>query len=151
MTNCKLSNAELCQLAKRLVSAKLEFSELWSIYNKGFLYRLFKANSDKHLFEFGQVVNEVISDKNNRYKHSDVPQTLDGEWLCFDPSSTMYDEVAEESSSGFFDSDDVPPPEFWVCFDNELLISFIPSEFLDVANQGIDNCISGSLFWMESD
>ena len=117
MKNFEFNNDELCQLAKHLVSTKLEFGELWSIYNKGFLYRSFKANSDKHLFEFGQVVNEVISDKDNRLKHSDVSHALDGEWLCFDPSSTMYDEVAEESSSGFFDSDDVPPPEFWVCFD----------------------------------
>jgi len=148
MKNCKIGNMELDQLAKYLVKAKLELSELWIIYNKGFLYRFFKEDSDKYLFKFGQVVNKVIDDKKNRLKHSDTLLTLDGQWLCFDPSSTMYDEVAEELSSGFFDSDDVPPPEFWVCFDNELLISFIPSKFLVVANLGVDSCISGSLNWM---
>lgn len=146
-----MNSDELRQLTERLVSSKVELSELWSIYNKGFLYQLFKANSDNHLSEFSQVVCDVISSKEGCLKGDEILLTLDGKWLCFDPSSTMYDEVAEELSSGFFDSDDVPPPEFWVCFDNELLISFIPIKFLDVADQGVDNCISGSLFWMESD
>ena len=36
-----MNSDELRQLTERLVSSKVELSELWSIYNKGFLYQLF--------------------------------------------------------------------------------------------------------------
>jgi hypothetical protein len=52
-------------------------------------------------------------------------------------------------SSGFFDSCGVPPPEFWVGFYDEILISFIPENFLYVANLGVDICMDDSLAWGE--
>lgn len=152
MIDTDFDRSNLNQLAKNLVNPEIESRDIWALYNKSFLYRFFKTNDSGetgYLAEFNKTVNMIISDKKNRLKGHKTSSLLAGKWLCFDPSSTMYDELAEEESLGFFDSDDVPPPEFWVCIDNDLLISFIPSKFLDVANLGVDCCISGSLFWME--
>lgn len=142
----ELSKTELRELTKRVIVPDVEFNELWSICNKGFLYGFFEKNREKHLSNFFSHVNEIIGTKKNSIKEYNLLE-LNGEWLCYDPSSTMYDGVSEESTLGFFDSDDVPPPELWVCVDNDLLISFIPSVYLDIARNGVDGCVSGCLFW----
>jgi hypothetical protein len=63
----------------------------------------------------------------------------------------MYDGVSEQVSNKFFDSDDVPPPEFWLFFRDDTLFSFIPDDFLEYANFGVDSSMSGCFEWMDDD
>lgn len=143
----------LRDLAARYVDGEIDKNSIWKLYRKGFLYEFFKSDNTgsgcDHLAKFSEAVSEVLNKKLDCAKRLPSNTVLKGRWLFFDPSSTMYDEVAEVESLGFFDSCDVPPPEFWVEFYNDVLISFIPENFLDLAILGVDSCISGSLFWEE--
>jgi len=141
------------EYASHYVDIEIEPNLIWDLCEKGFLYDLFKySNLDGHNLSvcFFEVVESVLNKKLARKKYNHPNLLLKGKWLLFDPASTMFDGVAETQSNGFFDSDDVPPPEFWVGYVNQVLVSFIPNKFLDLANLGVDSCISGSLYWGET-
>tara|TARA_B100000745_G_C20130797_1_gene387491 strand:+ start:883 stop:1074 length:192 start_codon:yes stop_codon:yes gene_type:complete len=59
----------------------------------------------------------------------------------------MYDGVSELASSSFFDSDDSPPPEFWLGVEGDSLVSFIPEDYISRANEGVECCMGGCLAW----
>lgn len=152
MNFLNIDNKQLNELAVRYVDLGIDKDSIWKIHKKGFLYDFFKedeAKNGNYLVKFSETVKEVLNKKLDLKKASLASTSLSGRWLIFDPTSTMYDEVAEAESSGFFDSDDVPPPEFWVGFYDEVLISYIPENFLSLASLGVDSCISGSLSWSE--
>jgi hypothetical protein len=71
-----------------------------------------------------------------------------GRLLAYDPDGNLFDGAAEESSGGFFDVDNIPPWDTWICYAGErnastwkpfdsYLISWVPPSFLDLAEQGI--------------
>jgi hypothetical protein len=143
---------KLVTLANRLIDTDIELDSLWRLSEKGFLYVLFKEDTSdctNYLTKFEKVVTTVLTRKmdSNHCNSKDVLTT--GKWLCFDPTVAMYDGLAEIESMGFFDSDDLPPPEFWVGYFEKKLISFIPQQFLDYAVLGVDSSMSGSLSWCE--
>jgi hypothetical protein len=147
-----INPAQLKELAIRYIDAGMEQGSIWKLCEKGFLYDLFKvgnAVSGDYLIGFYGVINQVLKKKLISKKNSNVNILPNGRWLVFDPTSTMYDGVAEAESSGFFDSGDVPPPEFWLGVYDEVLVSFIPEKFLNIAILGVNSCISGSLSWYE--
>ena len=100
-----------------------------------------------HLKLFFEVVEKVIKSRRALIGSSSAGETVSGRYLFFDPSATMYDGLAEEQSSGFFDSDDTPPPEFWIGAKDGLLISFVPLEFISLADNGVINSMSESIEW----
>jgi hypothetical protein len=74
-----------------------------------------------------------------------------GRILLFDPSATLTDGAAEIASGGFFDVDNIPPWDTWVCFVYEAtyrtsqsrgfdgyLVSWVPPYFIECVNAGIE-------------
>ena len=128
----------------RKVHSLLAHGDLWKLAKRGLLHKYFKE-ADDYLEEFYRHVELVISKKD----YENNSKEIIGRWLCFDPTMTMYDGLAEEFSKGFFDSDSVPPPELWVARERDTLICFIPEQFIANAHAGIVDQMSGCLEWAE--
>ncbi len=129
---------------------KLSNDDLWKACEKGLLFELFngKKKDNDFLNVFFDVVENVISSREYVFPGlNSFDSNFEGKLISFSPSATMYDGVAEELSDGFFDSDDVPPPEFWVQREGDKLISYIPKTFIQIANLGLENCMSCALEW----
>ena len=124
------------------VAPRLQDTDLWTLAEQGLLYRCF-SEADNYLDEFFREVNAVVAKKEYR----DNSERLSGRWLYFDPPTSMYDGFASTFSNGFFDKDDVPPPEVWVGCDKDKLVCFVPEQFVEQAESGIEQHISGSLEW----
>ena len=59
----------------------------------------------------------------------------------------MFDGLASVYSNGFFDDDDIPPPELWKDFKDSCLIAIIPNEFDLVVDECIRESMSESIEW----
>lgn len=140
--------SELCDVAKCYLTSS-DKAEIWRLCEKGILFDIFQEYGDrgKHLNVYFEKIREVIGRRQSTSDQLGTGLVLSGRYLLFDPSATMYDGLAEELSSGFFDSDDAPPPEFWVGIKDDLLVSFVPSDFIGSAAEGIDSCMSGCIEW----
>ncbi|WP_145999080.1 hypothetical protein [Oceanicoccus sp. KOV_DT_Chl] len=123
---------------------------LWELADRGGLFRAFQefGDTNNHLSVFFQKVQDVIEKRAGVIVEKSKPYSFTGRFLMLDPSATMYDGLSEELTSGFFDSDDVPPPEFWVGVVGNKLVAFIPKKFLPVTEGAVENCMSGCLEWM---
>jgi len=144
-----IGNTKLKELATIYVDTSISDDSLWNAYGKDFLFELFKADDRDYIFDFSEIVNNILKNKTDNAKAECKNALSGGKFLIFDPTSTMYDGVAEIESTGFFDSTDLPPPEFWIGFFDRVLISFIPERYVEIAARGVDSCISGSLNWFE--
>ena len=140
-------------LANDYIDVDLDHSSLWRLCEKGFLFKLFKIsesdNSD-YLVKFQKVVSKTLNSRFNVKPEIPSGQEIKGAWLYFDPTLSMYDGISDVASEGFFDSDDVPPPELWIGVNANLLVSFIPEKYLSRASLGVNDCVSGSLSWADS-
>lgn len=121
---------------------------LWRLTDRGFLFNYFQSynSNGEYIIHFYEKI-EMVAKSRNKFCDFRGAQ-VSGRILLFDPSAAMYDGLSEELTDGFFDSDDVPPPEFWVGIKNGKLVAFIPSEFEAIANIGVENCMSGCLEWV---
>ena len=121
---------------------------LWKLIERGFLFKLFQQKEEVFIDTLSERVNLVLLMRKRMANFIQTPLSISGRLLAFYPYLTMYDGVAEQVSNGFFDSDDVPPPEFWLSLKDEVLLAFIPDEFIKQANQGVENSMSGCLEWL---
>lgn len=82
-----------------------------------------------------------------------------GRLLIYFPNNDLACGAAEQETAGFFDVNNVPPWDTWVtyfqdqqqnidCFDNEYLIAWIPPEFVDLANDGINVNPEQCIMWL---
>lgn len=150
MNSLNFDIAVLNQLSKDLVDPYINPKDIWALCKKGFLFDIFKAdNSTESSYEdkFKNVVNDVIAVKTLKMKHKVDDSLLSGQWLCFNPSLAMFEGLAETETSGFFDSGEVPPPEFWILMTEDTLVSYIPENFVPIARKGVDVCLTGCLYW----
>lgn len=131
----------------------LTFTEykIWGSDRKGVLFRLFKefGYENRHVEEFFKIVRSEIAIRRQGLTSINGVEGLSvsGRILAFGPNSTTYDGCAETQSSGFFDSDDVPPPELWIGVCDGQLYSFVPHMFLPRASEGVDSSLGESLEW----
>lgn len=123
--------------------------ELWRLNDQGFLFKLFQESSTSATYMdfFSERVKQVVEMRNRMVEQVHQGRVVAGRILIFDPSTTMYDGIAEEVTDGFFDSDDVPPPELWLGMNDGKLAAFIPSVFASRANEGVECCLGGCLEW----
>ena len=70
-----------------------------------------------------------------------------GRLLLLAPDETLCDGAAQYSSKGFFDVDNIPPWDTWVCFFRRYLVSWVPPELLELANVGIEVNPEECIFW----
>lgn len=88
-----------------------------------------------------------------------IPHDLSGgRLLIYFPDSDLACGAAEQETAGFFDVNNVPPWDTWVTYfqdqqnidssDNEYLIAWIPPEFVDLANEGINVNPEQCIMWL---
>lgn len=153
MNLLNIDEKQLMEFANNYIDNEIKQDSIWRLCEKGVLYKFFKTseidNSD-YLMKFEALVNGVLNKQINTKKINRAATPLAGKWLILQPAYSMFDGLAATESSGFFDSDDVPPPEFWVSYSNKILVSFVPENFLNLAISGVDVSISGSLYWKQA-
>ena len=79
----------------------------------------------------------------------DLPSVpLDGRILAFRYQETLSDGGAEDMSGGFFDADNQPPGDTWICIEApDTLLCWVPRGHVAVVQAGIDANPERSLFW----
>lgn len=98
---------------------------------------------DFHREKWTGIVKTVISrraEKLQLQKRSPMPANdlAGGKVLLFSPEETLSDGAARYSSKGFFDDDNVPPWDSWVAFFDQYLISWVPSQLVELVNAGVE-------------
>ena len=71
----------------------------------------------------------------------------DGRLLLYSPDENLFDGAAMVASNGFFDVDNIPPWDTWVCFVGRYLVSWVPPQLLELANSGIEVNPEGCILW----
>jgi hypothetical protein len=71
----------------------------------------------------------------------------DGKFLLYAPNENLFDGAAQYSSKGFFNVDNVPPWDTWVCFFGEYLVSWVPPQLLELANAGVEANPEQCILW----
>jgi hypothetical protein len=74
-----------------------------------------------------------------------------GRILLFVPDDTLSDGAARYASKGFFDADNVPPWDTWVCYFGRCLMAWVPFELESLANAGINANPEECITWATSD
>ena len=87
-----------------------------------------------------------------------TPDLGGGRLLIYFPNSDLACGAAEQETAGFFDINNVPPWDIWVAylhdkynsesFDTEYLVSWVPPEFVSLANEGIDVNPEQCIMWL---
>lgn len=70
-----------------------------------------------------------------------------GRLLCYAPDENLFDGAAEYSSIGFFDVENIPPWDTWICYYDIYVIGWVPPELLRLADEGINVNPEGCIFW----
>jgi hypothetical protein len=79
---------------------------------------------------------------------SDIANDLQGgRLLLYSPDENLCDGAAQYSSKGFFDVDNIPPWDTWVCFFEQYLVSWVPPQLLELANIGIEVNPEQCILW----
>ena len=74
--------------------------------------------------------------------------------LLFYPYETLCDGAAHDSSKGYFDRWNIPPWDTWFSYvklpdGRHVLYSYVPPEFLDLANRGVSVNPEQCLQWLD--
>jgi hypothetical protein len=103
--------------------------------------------------ERAQIV-ETLSDKRAEqlrlghfYPSPPLEGLAGGRLLLYSPDENLFDGAAQVSSKGFFDVDNIPPWDTWVCFFQRHLVSWVPPQLLELAGQGIDVNPEQCILW----
>jgi hypothetical protein len=70
-----------------------------------------------------------------------------GRLLLYAPDESLFDGAAQYTSKGFFDVNNIPPWDTWVCFFEKYLVSWVPPQLVELASQGIDVNPEGCILW----
>ena len=155
MNNFDLSKHQsILQNIKNLYfKKKNQKDRLWQCAEYDFVYTFLKAGNDTFSKRFEnyelRIKNYIQSVILGRFElNLDlVSEKLSGRILAFDVHCSMFDGLGKQETKGFVDACDTPPPEFWICYEDELLFSFIPDEFIAIVNKAMDVSMSESLEW----
>jgi hypothetical protein len=82
-----------------------------------------------------------------RYPSDPASNLQGGRLLLYAPDENLFDGAAEVQSKGFFDVNNIPPWDTWICFFEQYLVSWVPPKLLKLANAGIDVNPEGCIFW----
>jgi hypothetical protein len=134
-----------CHRASRLYArAKLhEIAPLAEQLRSPFL-KPTRFESGQSAAERAQMV-EALADKRaeqlriaHRYPLAQLEGLAGGRLLLYSPDENLFDGAAQYSSKGFFDADNVPPWDTWICFHERQLVSWVPPQLLQLAAHGVD-------------
>jgi len=90
-----------------------------------------------------RMVRSVVDSRSSALESGAAPKgarlaLAGGRLLFYEPSKNLADGAACAQSRGFFDVDNTPPWDTWVCFaDDTFVVSWVPPECLDRASAGV--------------
>jgi hypothetical protein len=85
-----------------------------------------------------------------------------GRLLAYDPDANLFDGFVEAETRGFYDVDNIPPWDTWLCYTRErdsslgwqywdaYLVSWVPPQCVPLAQQGIDLIAEDCIAWLDS-
>jgi len=100
-----------------------------------------------------QIVEDLVKKRavqlqlEHRYPLSLQKRLEDGRLLLYTPDENLCDGAAQYTSKGFFDVDNTPPWDTWICFFEQYLVSWVPPQLLELASQGIDVNPEQCILW----
>jgi hypothetical protein len=106
-------------------------------------------SSDERL----SIVQDIVTKRAESLRIDGThPQTLlsgvpTGRLLCYVPDENLSDGAARFASKGFFDVENVPAWDTWICFLDRHLISWVPPQLIELVTRGIDANPEGCVFW----
>ncbi len=77
-----------------------------------------------------------------------------GRILLYQPDANRFDGAASRASAGFFDGDNLPPWDTWLCYfaeDPGILLAWVPPEFVSAADEGIQANPERCIRWAAQD
>jgi hypothetical protein len=72
-----------------------------------------------------------------RYAALSQVNLTQGRILLYAPDENLFDGAAKYSSKGFFDVNNVPPWDTWVCYTDGHLVSWVPPVLEELASAGV--------------
>src|SRR5277367_3594690 len=99
------------------------------------------------------IVQDVVTKRSESLRiDGKPPQTLlsgvpTGRLLCYVPDENLSDGAARFASKGFFDDENVPAWDIWICFLDGHLVSWVPPQLIELVTRGIDANPEGCVFW----
>jgi hypothetical protein len=97
-----------------------------------------------------EIVRSVIVRRSEFVRGRELsPDENAGKLLVYAPEENLADGAAQLESKGFFDGDNVPPWNTWVAFSHGILLSWIPPQFVGLAQNGIDVNPECCIRWMD--
>jgi hypothetical protein len=72
-----------------------------------------------------------------------------GRLLVYAPDENVEDGASQYQSKGYFDDQDAPPWDTWVCYFDRHLISWVPPSLLDLVQEGIAVNAVDCIHWVE--
>jgi len=114
---------------------------------------------DRLRLSFGKIVN-TVSKERRQYINAvsrdgqEVFKDLAGGrlLLCTSVTESIPDGVVSNMSKGFYDEDDLPPWDTWIYYldaGKEYLISWVPPEWIQLANVGVEIHFLDCMRWEE--
>ncbi|WP_065342938.1 hypothetical protein [Acinetobacter gyllenbergii] len=147
--------SEEIKIVNFLFSDISDCNKVWNYSYKGFLFEFFHSPETKKIYlkKFIQEVEYVLNDRKRKVyelQYNLKSEKIDGKFLKFNPSATMYDGIVEQLTDGLFDECDVPAPELWLGIQNNSLISFIPKKYIGIVSIAVENSLGQSLEWIST-
>jgi hypothetical protein len=116
--------------------------------------------------ELSEVVEPIVDQRafwinNWRKNNLDLLVGMAGRLLiCTSATESIPDGAVTELSKGFYDEDDMPPWDTWLCYLEEgsagegspsyrtqYLLSWVPAQFVELANIGVETHFMGCMRW----
>ena len=107
--------------------------------------------------------DDLSSGYSNRYPKEPATNLAGGRLLLYYPDENLFDGAAESESDGFFNVENEPPWDIWLCllediwytekakhYSSPCLLSWAPPQFLELANIGIAVNPEDCIVWLSN-
>lgn len=122
--------------------------------------RLLSLTDEALCAEMAQVAEARKQSLTDREADLSCSAVARGALIYFEPALSMYDGAAMMGSGGFFDVENFPPADTWIAYiskrisrkaNSGFLLSWVPEELVDLADEGVRVEPSGSLQWADEE
>lgn len=122
-------------------------------------YKRILGSSTFSIIEANSLFLAAVENRKNRVRQTmnalERPMRTGGRFLKHNFEETTYSCTPQEATGKFFDSLDIPPWDFWVALKTNsgqhFLYSWIPSEFVEIVDRGVQCSAEENIVWVEED
>lgn len=122
-------------------------------------YKRILGSSTFSITEANSLVLRVIKNRKALVEQSldglRHPMNISGRFLQHNFQETTYSCTPLEATSGFFDSLDIPPWDFWVGLktagSQHFLYAWIPTELVELVDRGVQCSAEENILWLEGE